>query len=180
MIIFKVILITIYLLFFIKNIVSILLSKDYEMINKIIQKENKFIKRSRFFSTFGVFLGMSQEFTDIKLVANSFKKNEIWYLRRDKKIGNLLLRPHFVRQIMAFNYVGYNFQKYMNDFFRKKIEEYYAISNDQLISFKIFQCTYSSFSNDLLIKNRSNPIKEELLFSWNIEDKFYDERFRYI
>jgi hypothetical protein len=68
----------------------------------------------------------------------------------------------------------------MNDYFKEKIQAYFNNYDDQLLSLEIFSSLYSSFETDEIVKNRSKPIKEELIFSWKLEDKNFDERFRYI
>jgi len=176
MIVFKIIIILLYLIFLSQSI----LINAFQVNLPILNKRNKFVDLSRFFSRFGVFLEMSDQFRDIKLVATTRKIKKIWYLRIDKKIGDLYLGPHFIRQHLAFNYTAHQFDRFMNDYFRKKIQTYYTNMDDELISFQIFSSLYSSFEKDEIIKNRSKPIKEELIFHWVIDERFYDKRFRYI
>jgi hypothetical protein len=176
MIFFKIIIISLYLFFLVQEILINTIQTDIEL----LKKRDSFVKMSRFFSSFALFLGMNNEFRDIKLVGISLHSKKVWYLRKDEKIGNFYIGPHFVRQHLAFNYTFYNFNAFMNDYFKEKIEAYFYNCNDQLLSFEIFSSLYSSFETDEIVKNRSKPIKEELIFSWKLEDKNFDERFRYI
>lgn len=176
MILFKIIIISLYLFFLLQQIFIHTVQTDI----KILKKQNYFIEMSRFFSSFAVFLGMNNEFIDIKLVASSLRTKKIWHLRKNKKIGDFYIGPYFVRQHLAFNYTALNFSGFMNGYFKEKIQAYFDNCDDQLLSLEIFSSLYSSFETEEIVKNRSKPIKEELIFSWKLEDKNFDERFRYI
>lgn len=162
MILFKITLVSIFLYFFLLNILSVIIGKDLPF----FKNQNLFIMKSRFFSSFGLFLGMDHKFHDIKIVANGTKTEEIWYLRRDRKIGNLDLKPHMIRQALAFNYSSHEYDKFMNIFFKDKIEEYFLNKNEKLLSLKIFVGIYSSYEDDFLLKNYLKPIEERNIFNW--------------
>ena len=62
-------------------------------------KFNEIITQLRFYIPWGLFCGMNENFMDIKIISHSDKSSNIWFLRRDKRVGNYSFNTEYIHLI---------------------------------------------------------------------------------
>lgn len=156
-------------MFFIKG--EILTPMELFQVNnerkKYTYKIYKFFDYIRFCINWNMFSGLGMDFIDIKITAKTKNgKEDIWYLRRDKKIGLLELNSDHTRVTLSFRYSRegiFFFHKYLI----KSLKDFYLKQNDIFLYLKVEKNFYSSFENDEILKSRLKPTYSEILFEWN-------------
>ena len=70
-------------------------------------KFNKIISRLRFYIPWDLFCGMNENFMDIKIISSSDRNSYIWFLRKDKCIGNYYLNSDLSSLTLTFYYKSF-------------------------------------------------------------------------
>jgi hypothetical protein len=128
-------------------------------------KFDKFLSKIRFFVPWGLFCGMNDEFFDIKITAASDKSLDIWFLRKDKKIGNYVFYTDLTSLTLTFYYKS-KFKNFLNKFVHDEIISFYHKKNEICNSILIEELWYKS-TDILSIKERQNPINKYKLYEYH-------------
>ena len=127
-------------------------------------KFNEIVTQLRFYIPWGLFCGMNENFMDIKIISHSDKSSNIWFLRRDKRVGNYSFYTDLSSLTLTFYYKEL-FYGFLNNFFLQEIKEFYRQNNEICKSIVIEKHWFSSFSEES-INNRASAIKIEPILNW--------------
>jgi hypothetical protein len=107
---------------------------------------------------------MNENFMDIKIISHSDKSSNIWFLRRDKRVGNYSFYTDLSSLTLTFYYKEL-FDGFLNNFFLQEIKEFYRQNNEICNSIVIEKHWFSSFSEES-VNNRTSAIKIEPILNW--------------
>jgi hypothetical protein len=113
--------------------------------------------------------GPDKNFWDIKITALTDKKKHIWFICRDKKIGNFVVHSHNSRISLADVYE--ECAEYFNKFYFKQVQEYLDEKGEKLLKFSIQQTTHNAFVSNKKIQERKQYNVEDTFFRWSITDQ---------
>jgi hypothetical protein len=135
-------------------------------------KINRFFDTIRFWINWGMFTQLNDYFVDIKITAKTKNgKEDIWYLRRDEKIGEINIHSNNSRVTLSFRYLQEG-QYFFNDYLVESFKNFYLKQGDIFLNLKIERVWYSSFENKDVTESRSKPIYQsgwepKIIFEWN-------------
>lgn len=127
-------------------------------------KFNKVITQLRFYIPWDLFCGMNENFMDIKIISHSDKSSNIWFLRKDRCVGNYSFNTDLSSLTLTFYYKEY-FADFLNNFFLKELQEFYRQNNETCKSVVIEKHWFSSFSEES-VNSRTSAIKIEPILNW--------------
>ena len=136
----------------------------YSLLKLDNTKFNKIITQLRFYIPWSLFCGMDETFMDIKIISHSEKSSNIWFLRRDKRVGNYSFNSDLSSLTLTFYYKNL-FYRFLNNFFMQEIKEFYHKNNEICNEISIEIHWFSSLNEDS-INNRASAIKIEPIFNW--------------
>lgn len=148
---------------------SILTPMDFFKNKKIfcIHKIYRFFEQIRFCIHWSMFNELSEFFVDVKITAKTKNgKEDIWYLRKDKKIGPIELNSNNTRVTLSFRYNLDGFL-FFHFYLIEALKGFYLKQNDIFLYLKVERTHYSSFENNEIIESRLKPTYSEILFEWN-------------
>ncbi len=125
---------------------------------------NRWVTAARFCIDWAVFLGMSENFVDYKIIALYPDGSEkIYWLRRDTEIGPVQFRSDLTRLVLSFYFDRWPF---LAENLKKKLQDDCDQHHQKLLKFEIVKCLFSSFAPPEIIQSRSQPISSESVFNW--------------
>jgi len=136
----------------------------YSLLKLDNTKFNKIITKLRLYVPWNLFSGMDESFMDIKIISHSEKSSNIWFLRRDKRIGNYSFNTDLSSLTLTFYYKRL-FYGFLNNFFMQEIKEFYHKNNEVCNSISIEVHWFSSLNEDS-INDRIGAINIEPIFNW--------------
>ena len=135
--------------------------------NNYIINIYKFFEKIRFYINWTMFHGLGDAFIDIKITTKTkHGKQDIWHLRKDKKIGLIELNSNNTRVTLSFRY-NWDGNFFFHQYLIESLKDFYFKQNDVFLYLKVERNFYSSFENKDIVESRSKPISSEVLFEWN-------------
>lgn len=124
-----------------------------------------------FYSEWGVFTKLRYGVgSDLKIFAKTAKAKYVWYMIRDKKIGDFIIYNSSSRSIIAqlYSKIG---KYFLNHFYKNHLQRYFKEKNDELLELKIEAVTLDVSAEDYeVVKNRT--IKHKRISGYSPELQF--------
>ena len=158
------IIVSIFLLFLLFFVRGSLENPIYSLFKLGNTKFNKIISKLRFYIPWSLFNGMNNTYMDIKIISSSNKSSHVWYLRKDKCIGNYHFNNDLSSLTLTFYYKEM-FSSFLNKFCMNKVQEFYVHNHEVCKSLIIEKHWFNSFNQES-INYRLNPISIEPLLNW--------------
>jgi hypothetical protein len=158
------IVVSIFLLFLLFFVRGSLENPIYSILKFRHSKFDKIISRLRFYIPWLLFNEMNNNYMDIKIISSSNKSSHVWYLRKDKCIGNYYFNNDLSSLTLTFYYKEM-FSSFLNKFCLNKVQEFYFNKNEVCKSLIIEKHWFDSF-DEKSINYRLNPINIGQLFNW--------------
>lgn len=150
-----------FILFFMRGSIE---NPIYSILKFRHSKFDKIITKLRFYIPWSLFGGMNENFMDIKIISSSNKSSHVWYLRKDKRIGNYHINNDLSSLTLTFYYKEM-FSSFLNKFCMDKVQEFYLHNDEICQSLIIEKHWFDSFDQES-INYRLNSINAEPIFNW--------------
>jgi len=89
-------------------------------------------KQSNFISEWGLFNGLKLHGYDVKITAKTKKTRHVWYLAKDKTIGDFTIQSASSRSGLCQCYTRQN-KIYLNYFYKMHLQKYFLSKGDELL-----------------------------------------------